>query len=69
MIFEQYTLQELLSQMREKYVNTDFSLTHIMKSLIYFEDAELEPMPRMHKMIEWEQVKRRMEEMVRGVTL
>ena len=42
-IFETYTLQELLDLMKRKYVNTDFSLTHILKSLIYFEDAELEP--------------------------
>lgn len=69
MIFEGYTLQELLNQMRKKYVNTDFSLTHILKSLIYFEDAELEPMPRLHKDIEWEQVKKRMGEVVKEISL
>jgi hypothetical protein len=69
MIFERHTLQELLDQMRKKYINTDFSLTHILKSLIYFEEAESEPMPRMHKNIEWEQVKNRMGEVVRGISL
>lgn len=68
MLFEQYTLQELLDQMKKKYVNTDFSLTHILKSLIYFEDAESEPMPRLHKNIEWESVKARMENVVRGIS-
>lgn len=68
-IFNRYSLQELLDQMKKKYVQTDFSVTHILKSLIYFEDAELQPMPRMHKGIEWEQVKKRMREVVKGVTL
>lgn len=68
-IFEQYSLEELLEQMKKKYINTDFSLTHILKSLIYFDDAELEPMPRLHKEIKWEQVMSRMEEVVKGVRL
>lgn len=68
-IFNRYSLQELLDQMKTKYVQTDFSVTHILKSLIYFEDAELQPMPRMHKGIEWEQVKKRMREVVKGVSL
>ena len=68
-IFETYTLQELLDLMKRKYVNTDFSLTHILKSLIYFEDAELEPMPRLHKDIEWEDVKKKMGEVVKGTSL
>ena len=68
-IFETYTLQELLDLMKRKYVNTDFSLTHILKSLIYFEDAELEPMPRLHRDIEWEDVKKKMGEVVKGTSL
>lgn len=67
-IFERYTLHELLGKMKEKYIKTDFSLTHILKSLIYFEDAELEPMPRLHTKIEWESVKERMENVVRGIS-
>ena len=68
-IFETYTLQELLDLMKRKYVSTDFSLTHILKSLIYFEDAELEPMPRLHRDIEWEDVKKKMGEVVKGTSL
>ncbi len=68
-IFESFTLSELLEKMKQKYINTDFSLTHILKSLIYFEDAELEPMPRLHQKIEWERVKEKMEEVVKGISL
>ncbi|MEA2056695.1 MAG: hypothetical protein U9O78_03240, partial [Patescibacteria group bacterium] len=37
---------------------SDFSRTHILKSLVYFEDAEPQPMPKMHKEIKWSEVKK-----------
>lgn len=68
-ILEKYTLQELIDQLSRKYPKTEYNLPHILKSLVYFVDAESQPMPRMHKMIEWEQVKRRMEEVVKAASL
>ncbi len=68
-IFEHFALPELLGKMKQKYPNTDFSITHILKSIIYFDDAELQPMPRLHKQIEWEQVKERMKEVVKEIKL
>lgn len=41
----------------EKYGGHNISKTHVLKSLIYFTDAEADPMPRMLKPIEWDQVK------------
>lgn len=38
---------------------------HIKKSLIYFDDAEPEEMPRMLKEISWEEVKKYFEDEVK----
>jgi hypothetical protein len=56
-LLEKYSLQELLETTREKYVESDYSETHILKSLIYFIEAENQPMSRMHKDVSWEEVK------------
>ena len=56
-LLEEYDLAFLFEKLKNKYSNTDYTLVHILKSLIYFEDAEKQPMPRMHKKVEWEKVK------------
>lgn len=68
-LIEKYSLSELIAKLREKYPKTEYNLPHILKSLVYFVDAEGQAMPRLHKDIEWEQVKARMIEVVRGVSL
>ena len=69
LIFEKHDFLSLFEEMEQKYSRSRMSLTYILKTLIYFEDAELEPMPRLHSEIEWEAVKERMGEVVRGVSL
>lgn len=56
-ILQQISLSNLLKQLPTKYPQTDYSLPHLLKSLIYFTDAETEPMPRMHQDASWETVK------------
>jgi hypothetical protein len=56
-LLQQFSLQELLVYTKKKYTESDYSEAHILKSLIYFEDAESQPMPRMHIDISWEKVK------------
>jgi hypothetical protein len=34
-----------------------YNLLHIKKSLVYFDDAEEEPLPDMHVPIQWNEVK------------
>ncbi len=46
-----------LSLLEQRYHRVDFNTYHILKSLVYFEDAEEEPMPRMIKTVEWDEVK------------
>lgn len=57
-ILKKYSLKKLFKNLNKKYTQTDFSQTHILKSLIYFEDAEAQPMPKIHKDVTWEEVKK-----------
>ncbi|MCG3206237.1 MAG: hypothetical protein KCHDKBKB_02971 [Elusimicrobia bacterium] len=57
-LLKQMPLETLLSYTKEKYSESDYSETHILKSLVYFDDAEAQPMPRMHQDISWEQIKK-----------
>lgn len=56
-LLDKFTLTELFDAVDKKYTNVEYSKSHIMKSLVYFKDAELEPMPRMHKDVKWKDVK------------
>lgn len=49
----------------KKYKNLATIGMHIMKSLIYFDDAEFEEMPRMLKNIAWGDVKKYFEKEVK----
>ncbi|UOF91679.1 nucleotidyl transferase AbiEii/AbiGii toxin family protein [Fodinisporobacter ferrooxydans] len=51
------SLTSLIRRLPEKFPNTSINYYHIVKSLVYFDDAEQEPMPRMLKPLEWTTVK------------
>jgi len=51
------SLGELLKLFEKKYKSVDYNMIHILKSLIYFEDAEKDPMPKMIIPISWKEVK------------
>ena len=53
----QFSLPQLFDFYRSKYPDGNSFL--VFKSLVYFEDAELEPMPRMIVPIDWEEIKKR----------
>ena len=56
-LLKEMTLETILTYTKEKYLESDYSETHILKSLVYFDDAEVQPMPRMHQDVSWEQIK------------
>lgn len=64
-ILKKYPLKKLLKKLDKKYSQSDFSRTHILKSLVYFKDAESQPMPKMHKEVKWSEVKK---EIIKKVT-
>ena len=51
------TLPALLELFSKKYQTLNYNLMHIQKSLVYFADAENEPMPTIKTPIAWERVK------------
>ncbi|PIR58961.1 MAG: hypothetical protein COU69_02795 [Candidatus Pacebacteria bacterium CG10_big_fil_rev_8_21_14_0_10_56_10] len=52
-----YSLSELFELVDEKYSSANYSKSHLLKSLVYFDDAQGQPMPRMRKPVQWSSVK------------
>lgn len=50
-------LSEALELYERKFKTLKQNKVHILKSLVYFEDAERDEMPRMIKKVRWEKVK------------
>lgn len=50
-------LPEILKNFEKKYVSVKYNMMHVRKSLLYFDDAERDPMPKMLKPVAWEEVK------------
>ena len=54
-ILQKYTLGKIIEFYQEKYA--DGSVFLVLKSLSYFDDADLEVMPKMFDKISWEEIK------------
>ena len=63
-LLKEYSLKEILGFFDKKYSGIKYSQLHILKSLIYFQDAEEDPLPVMLKSADWSEVKK---ELRRGV--
>lgn len=66
LLLKRYSLQELFEKMKEKYQGIDYSQTAILKSLVYFDDAQKQPMPKLHTALTWEEVKTGITEKVKS---
>ncbi|MEW6408173.1 MAG: nucleotidyl transferase AbiEii/AbiGii toxin family protein [Patescibacteria group bacterium] len=62
------SLLDLWKLFEKKYKNTGFNKVHILKSLVYFVDADRDPMPRMLKEINWKEVKKFFENEIKKIT-
>lgn len=56
-LLQNFSLDELIKLMPMKF-GVEYNANHLLKALTYFEDAELQPMPRMRKEISWRGVKK-----------
>lgn len=63
-LLEHFTLKQMLALYRRKYPNG--VMLHVMRSLVYFEDAEGTGMPAMLKPLTWEVAKERISDAVRA---
>lgn len=65
-LLQRHSLRQLLDWYSSKYPDGNAYL--VLRSLVYFDDAEMEPMPRMLQRIEWDTVKQTIESAVRDVS-
>lgn len=64
---ELISLNNLLGLFKRKYKSVNYNMMHILKSLIYFEDAENNPMPKMIVHVSWQKVKSFFKEEIRKI--
>ena len=64
-LLKRYSLKELIDLYTDKY--PDGQLFFVLKSLVYFEDAEEQPMPKMLADVEWSNVKKKITESVQSL--
>lgn len=64
-ICKQFNLGELLKLFEKKFEKLNVPIWHVIKSLIYFEDAERDELPEMLKSVNWEEVKQYFEVQVK----
>lgn len=64
-LMEKYRLAELLEFFEKKYSGIKYNKLHLLKSLVFFNDAEEEPMPMMLKNINWEDMKEKIKHEVK----
>lgn len=60
-------LERLIDGMAAKFPGVSYSRAHLLKSLVYFEDAESEPEPRLLIDLEWPVVKQFFEQQVKNL--
>lgn len=63
-LLQKYSLDELFGFFEKKFPNIHYNKLHVLKSLVYFEAAESEPMPKMIEKAEWEGIKKEIAEKV-----
>ncbi len=51
-------LDTLMALLRRRFANIDYNEYHLLKSLVFFDDAEAEPMPRMLRRAAWSEIKK-----------
>ena len=68
-LLEFFSLEDLFKALEKKYPEVGYNSTYVLKSLVYFKDADEQPMPRMHKQVKWEEIKLRLIETVKKYPL
>lgn len=51
-------LDTVLTLVRRRFAKIDYNEYHLLKSLVFFDDAETEPMPRLLRRASWTDIKR-----------
>ncbi len=62
------SLDTIFKMLRRRFRGIDYNEYHLRKALVYFTDAESEPMPNMIRKVSWETMKEAIVEEVRRLT-
>jgi hypothetical protein len=65
-LLNKYSLSELFDIFEKKYSGIKYNKLHILKSLVYFDDADRDPMPEMLEKESWEKIKDEIAERVKN---
>ena len=57
-LLQTFTLSELFDCLEKKYEGVGYNKQHIMKLLVFFSDADNQPMPKLHIDTNWDLVKK-----------
>ena len=68
-LLKQFSLEELFTALAKKYRRVDYNQPHILKALVYFVNADSQPMPRMHQQIDWAKIKKEIIGKVKAIKL
>lgn len=63
-LLRNYTVEQSLSILEKKFAQEEYSKYHILRSLVYFSDADKEPEPEMLLKFDWENAKKFISEKV-----
>lgn len=59
------SLEGIFELIRRRFAGVDYNDYHLLRSLVFFEDAETEPMPRMIRRTAWSGIKSAIEDEVK----
>ena len=55
---ENTDLLSLFAKMNKKFKGVNYNFAHICKALVYFKEADAQPMPKMIGSVDWEKIKK-----------
>ncbi len=61
-ILQKFSLGKLLALFEKKFKGVNYQMSHILKSLVYFEEAEKQPDPEFLVDVDWNEVRKTLEE-------
>ena len=67
-LLKKIPLEDFLKLFNKKYKGIEYNKLHLLKSLVYFKDAEEEPMPKMIKKIGWKEIKENISKKVKNIS-
>ena len=66
-LLKEKSLEDFLIFFNKKYKGIEYNKLHLLKSLVYFKEAEADPMPKMIKEINWEKIKENILKKVKNI--